>query len=137
MVALKAFGLWLLILAFAVANGGLREGVLLKAFPRNLAFTLSGLLLIACILAIAVLSIRWLGTLAASHYLLVGLFWLALTVSFEFGFGFLLRGESFSSLLEAYKFKGGNIWPLVLAAVAIAPLAAAYARGLVAFRSSR
>jgi hypothetical protein len=128
--ALKAFALWLLILLLAIANGALREGVLLKSLERSTAFTVSGLLLITCILAVALLSIGWLGRLTLAQYALVGVFWLGLTLAFEFGFG-LLRGQSMSALLDAYRFKDGNIWPIVLAVTAAAPLFAAYLRGLV------
>lgn len=128
---LKAIALWLLILGFAVANGGLREVFLLPALPRYLAFTVSGILLIACVLGVAVLFIPWLGTLNSFEYLFVGMLWLALTLGFEFSFGLLVRGESLSSLFEAYRFKDGNIWPLVLVAVVMAPLVGAIARRLL------
>ncbi|HEX5093969.1 MAG TPA: hypothetical protein VFV84_14895, partial [Burkholderiales bacterium] len=126
--ALKALALWLLILVFAVANGGVREAVLLKAFARDTAFTVSGLLLVACILAIAILSIPWLGRLTYPQYALVGGLWLLLTLAFEFGFGLLVRGGTLDSLLDAYRFKDGNIWPVVLVVVAIAPTIAALVR---------
>jgi hypothetical protein len=130
MVAVKALALWLLILAGAVVNGGLREVVLLKMLPRSTAFTVSGLLLIACVLIVALLFIKWLGQLSFARYAAVGLLWLLLTLAFEFGFGLLARGESLASLLEAYRIRDGNIWPIVLAVVAVAPDFAAYVRGL-------
>jgi len=129
-VTLKAFALWLLVLVFAVANGALREGVLLQVFARSSAFTVSGILLIACIFVIALLSVHWLGKLTFVQYVLVGLLWLVLTLAFEFGFGLLVRRQTLASLLEAYRFKEGNIWPIVLAVVAVAPAAAAVVRGL-------
>ena len=128
MVTLRALALWLFILVLAVANGGLREAVLVHAFSRPAAFTLSGLLLIACIFAATALFTPWLGRISPLGYVLIGLLWVALTLVFEFSFGVLVRGESISSLLEAYKFKDGNLWPLVLVAVAIAPLVGAYLR---------
>ena len=136
-IALKVIALWLLILVFAIANGALREGVLLKLLARSSAFTLSGLLLITCIFLVAVFSIQWLGKLTVTQYLLVGSLWLALTLVFEFGFGLLVRGQALASLLEAYRFKDGNIWAIVLAVVAFAPVIAAIARGLVSFGGSR
>jgi len=131
MTALKAIGMWFLILGLAVANGGLREAVLLQALPRPAAFTLSGIILIACIFGVAALLVPWLGPLDAWRYALIGLLWLPLTVALEFAIGVWLRGETVTSLLEAYKFKHGNIWPLVLLAVAAAPLTAARLRRLI------
>lgn len=130
MVVLKALALWLVILVLAIVNGGLREAVLLKVLPRSTAFAASGVLLIACVLMVALLSIGWLGQLDFAQYVAAGLLWLLLTVAFEFGFGVLVRGESLASLLDAYRFKEGNIWPIVLAFVAAAPALAAYVRGL-------
>jgi hypothetical protein len=137
MVALKALGLWLLILVLAIVNGGFREAVLLKMLPRSAAFTASGLLLIAYVLTVALLSIKWLGQRSLAQYAGVGLLWLFLTLAFEFGFGLLVRGESLASLLEAYRFREGNIWPIVLVAVAAAPAFAAYVRGLAGSGSAK
>jgi hypothetical protein len=131
----KSIAVWILILVLAMANGALREGVLLKAVPRSSAYILSGIILISCVLAVSVLSIHWLGRLTVLQYVLVGALWLALTLAFEVGFGMLIRGQSLEVVLEGYRFKDGNIWPLVLFAVAIAPLFAAYVRGLVSVRA--
>jgi hypothetical protein len=137
MVALKTLALWLLILALAIVNGGFREAVLLKVLPRSTAFTVSGLLLMAYVLIVALLCIKWLGQLSLAQYVGVGLLWLALTLAFEFGFGLLVRGESLASLLDAYRFREGNMWPIVLAVVAVAPAFAAYIRGLAEFGSPK
>lgn len=58
----------------------------------------------------------------------MGLGGLALTLVFEFSFG-LWQGESWPVLLEAYSFKDGNIWPVVLAVTALAPYIATRLRG--------
>jgi hypothetical protein len=60
----------------------------------------------------------------------VGATWLALTLAFEFGLG-LAQGKNLSIILDAYKFKEGNIWPLVLVTVAVAPAVGAYVRGIL------
>lgn len=122
MLVAKSIAVWFLILVLAIANGALREGVLLKAVPRSSAFVLSGTILISCILTVSILSIHWLGRLTIWQYVLVGALWLALTLAFEFGFGMLIRGQSLAFVLEGYRFKDGNIWPLVLLAIAVAPL---------------
>ena len=60
----------------------------------------------------------------------VGVGWLVLTVAFEFSFG-LWQGKSWPVLLEAYTFRGGNIWPVVLAVTVLAPYIAAKLKGWV------
>lgn len=129
MLLLKASALWLLILACAVLNGGLREGVLLPKLGTPVALVLSGVLLSACILVVSLALVPWLGHLGSLRALAVGLFWLCLTLAFEFGFGRLVQGQSWPELLQAYAFKDGNIWPLVLVVTFLAPLLAVRARG--------
>jgi len=124
MLLLKAIAVWLLILVLAVLNGGLREAVLLPAFGKPLALVLSGVLLCACIVAVALVLVPRLGPLRAAQALNLGLLWLALTLAFEFGFGRLVQGRPWRELLEAYTFADGNIWPLALAVTFFAPLIA-------------
>lgn len=127
-VALKALVVWAGILVLAVANGALREAVLIPELSAPAGLVLSGLFLSALILGAAYLSLPWLATRRPSHLWTVGLGWMALTLAFEFSFG-LWQGKSWPTLLEAYTFKGGNIWPVVLAATASAPYIAAKLRG--------
>jgi hypothetical protein len=131
MLATKAIAVWLLILLFAFANGALRELLLVPALGSPVAQVASGLLLSLVILAVAVLVAPWFGRLKASQALLIGLLWLCLTLAFEFGFGVLVQHKSWSALLEAYTFKNGNLWPVVLVVTMFAPLVAARFRRLV------
>jgi len=124
MLLLKAAAIWLFILALAVLNGGFREAVLLPAFGKPAALVLSGLLLAACILIVALVLVPRLGKLRGARALSIGLLWLVLTLAFEFGFGRLVQGRPWRELLEAYTFKDGNLWPLVLAVAFFAPLIA-------------
>lgn len=127
----KALALWLAILALAVANGMLREAVLLPVLDKYQALILSGILLSALILVVAYFSLPWLGRLPATGYIAIGLGWLCLTLAFEFAFGRLIQGRPWPALLEAYTFRGGNLWPLVLLVTASAPYVAARIRGWV------
>ncbi|WP_297794849.1 hypothetical protein [uncultured Marinobacter sp.] len=125
--ASKALIVWLSILALAIANGLFREAVLLPAFGIPAAFILSGLLLSALIIGVAWVSLPWLRLRRPGQFWLVGFGWLALTLAFEFSFG-LAQGKSWPVMLEAYTFKDGNLWPLVLAVTACAPFIAAKMR---------
>ena len=129
-VATKALVVWVAILALAVANGTFREAVLTPKLGTTPALILSGLLLSLLTLAATYLLLPWLGIRRPGQLLLIGLFWLALTVVFEFSFG-LLRGEALTALLEAYRFKDGNIWLVVLAVTTAAPWLAAKLRNWV------
>lgn len=127
-VALKALVIWAGILVLAVGNGALRESVLIPGLGTPAALVLSGLLLSALIIGVAYLSLPWLEISRPRQLWSVGLGWLAFTLVFEFSFG-LWQGKSWSELLEAYTFRGGNLWPVVLATTALAPYIAAKLRG--------
>ncbi|TKV69289.1 hypothetical protein FDP08_14870 [Marinobacter panjinensis] len=129
-VAFKALVIWVGVLFLAIANGVLRESVLVPGFGTPTALVLSGLLLSALIIGVAYFALPWLHIRRPLALWIVGLGWLVLTLVFEFSFG-LWQGKSWSELLEAYTFKGGNIWPVVLAATALAPYIAAKLRGWV------
>ncbi|MGA7964839.1 MAG: hypothetical protein WCB49_02915 [Gammaproteobacteria bacterium] len=124
----KAFVIWLGILMLAMTNGAFREGVLIPRLGSPAGLVLSGGLLSLLILSVTYAVLPWLGPLPESGYWCTGLFWLALTLTFEFGFGRLVQHKKWTELLEAYTFRGGNIWPLVLAVTTLAPWLAARLR---------
>lgn len=128
-VALRAFGLWLVILVLAVANGALREAVLIPRLGGAAGLVASGVMLSVLVLLVAYHGMPWLHA-QGGELILVGLGWLVATLIFEFSFG-LLRGKTLGEILGAYTFKGGNMWPLVLAVVALAPWLAGKLRGVV------
>lgn len=128
---LKALALWFAILVLAILNGGLREQALIPAFGGAAGLVMSGTLLSAGIFLVAWLGAPWYGPLTSRQWLGVGVCWMLLTLAFEFGFGRWVQHETWAKLLEAYTFKGGNIWPLVVMATFIAPWLAARIRGLV------
>jgi hypothetical protein len=127
-VAAKALAIWFGILVLAVANGALREAVLIPVLGGVSGLILSGVLLSVLIFAVVYFSLPWFGPAPVASYIALGLSWLCLTLVFEFTFGRLMQGKPWSELLEAYTFKGGNIWPVVLLTVAAAPYVAARIR---------
>jgi hypothetical protein len=130
-VLLKALVVWLAILVLAVVNGVLRERALNPIMGPVGGLIASGAILSLCILLVAFFSAGWLGAAEASGFWLIGLLWLLLTLVFEFGFGRFVQRRTSTELLQAYTFKGGNIWPVVLAVTLVSPWLAARLRGLV------
>ena len=120
----KALLIWFIILGMAFLNGGLRELVLVPRLGMPDALVLSGVILSACILVIAVITVPKLGPMAMHEALGIGVFWLLLTLMFEFGWGRLVQHKSWGELLEAYTFAGGNVWPIVLLVIVLAPVIA-------------
>ncbi len=133
-VTAKVFAIWLAILCLAVANGFLREAVLVPGLGRAPGLVLSGVLLSAGILVVTVLALPWLGIRRRSSLIGVGVAWLVLTLVFEFAFG-RAQGQPWPVLLEAYTFKDGNLWPVVLLVTVAAPCLAAWLRSGVPWRA--
>lgn len=125
---LKSLAVWAAILALAIVNGGLREAILVPTLGNTIGLALSGLLLSALIIAVSFATLPWLGVRRIAQLLAVGMGWAALTMVFEFTFG-LWQGKTWAVLFDAYKFKGGNVWPLVLLVTALAPCIGAKLRG--------
>ncbi len=119
-IIIRAFAVWGAILLLAMANGIFREAVLMSAFGVTISLPVSGLLLSALILITAWLALPWLQIRRNTQALSIGLGWLLLTLLFEFSFG-LWQGQSWQLMFEAYTFRDGNIWPLVLLVTAAAP----------------
>ena len=110
-------------------NGALREGVLNRRLGPAGGHIVSTLLLCAAIVAVTYFTIVWIRPVGTRQALLVGLGWLALTLLFEFGFGYA-RGRTWPEMLFDYNLARGRVWVLVLITTALGPLMMARARGL-------
>ncbi len=128
-VWLKAVLLWLLILVLAILNGALREKALIPQFGSFAGLVISGISLSTCVFLVAFAASPWYGQMNSSQWIIIGLFWFLLTVAFEFGFGRFVQHQEWSELFDAYTFRGGNIWPVVLFSTILSPWVAAKLRG--------
>jgi len=129
-LAMKAVAVWLVILGLAFANAALRELVLVPGIGKVRGLTLSGVILSLLVLATAYASLPWLGVVRTPALLGIGLVWLVLTLAFDLALG-AAQGECIRQQLDAYLFKRGNLWPVVLLVTADAPYLAAKLRGWV------
>ena len=112
---------WFVMLLVSVANGTLRDYTYGQHLPELLAHqlsTLSGMVLLGLVIAAYV---RFWPPASARQALHIGLFWMVLTVVFEFLFFRYVGGYPWSDLLANYDLTGGRLWSLLLAWVAIAP----------------
>lgn len=130
MLAAKAIVVWLVILALAFANAALREMVLLPWIGRVRGLTLSGVILSALVLVVAYLALPWIGAVRGVELLAMGVGWLVLTLACDLALG-AIQGGGFRQQFDAYLFKRGNLWPVVLLVTASAPYLAAKLRGWV------
>ena len=130
-VILKCLAIWAAFIPIAILNGLIREKFLVPLLGQRIALPISGITCALLFFLITWLSLQWLGPMKPSRYLQIGLAWLAMTVIFEFFFGYLVARKSWADLLQAYDITTGNLWLLVLVVIAVSPFLAAKLRGLV------
>ena len=121
---------WMIFAVVAIANGGLREAVLVRAFGDRLAHVLSTLILASCILGITAALLPWLNVQTTRQAWMMGGLWLSLTILFEFLAGHFLFRVPWSKLFADYNVGRGRIWILVLVVTLTAPLVALSLRGM-------
>ncbi|MFA7399505.1 MAG: hypothetical protein WCZ98_03380 [Sideroxydans sp.] len=112
---------WFVLLAVAMFNGVLREftyGKYVSELSAHQISCLTGILLFAAVFHQYVR--RW-PFASVRQAWRVGLFWMALTLAFEFLFFHYVGGHSWQVLLANYDMSAGRLWPLILLWVAIAP----------------
>ena len=131
MIILKASGIWVLMAIAAIVNGGLRDRVIAKVIGDNIALPLSGVSLSIIILIIVYFTIAAFGTISGTTYRMIGLFWLMITVIFEFGFGHYIGGRPWSELLQVLNITTGNLFLLVLIVTTLSPWLVAKLKGLI------
>ena len=104
---------WLGMLVLAMLNATLRVAVVQPVVGETVARAFATVLLLAALTA-------WTWFLHGRRPLpdartawSVGAVWVVLTLSFEFGFGGLVEGLSWSTMLGDYDVTAGRIWVLV------------------------
>lgn len=121
MIKLRYLYAWLVLLLVAMLNGGIRDLTYGKHVSELLANQIScvtGILLFAVVISRYVR--RWPPANAREAWC-IGLFWMALTVAFEFLFFHYVGGHTWEELLANYDMASGRLWPLILLWVLVAP----------------
>ncbi|MBD3348975.1 MAG: hypothetical protein GF400_07245 [Candidatus Eisenbacteria bacterium] len=126
----RALVIWAVLAVVAVINGIIRNAWLEPALGEGRAHVLSTLALCALIFLVALASIAWIGPASLLQAALVGVFWVALTLTFEFLAGHFVFGHPWSRLLADYNLLRGRIWILVPIATYLAPRWAFRLRGM-------
>ena len=85
-ILLKGTGIWFVIVIAAVLNGTFREKILVPAIGSSMALPLSGILLALLVFLVAFMLVSSIGSSETKVYILLGLLWVLLTLSFEFLF---------------------------------------------------
>lgn len=113
---------WFPMLVLAVANGVLRQVVFAQRMSELRAHQLSTVTGSVLIGGFIWLVLRRWPLSSANQAVLVGLVWLALTVSFEFFMGLVLAGRPLQQVLLDYNILAGRVWVFFLIWITLAPL---------------
>jgi len=118
---LRSLVIWSAILVMAIANGALRQGWLNPTFGEAAGHIISTFVLSAVIMGVTFATISWMGPATRSDLWTIGVFWLGLTVAFEFLGGHFLFRRSWDLLLADYQIQAGRIWIFVLLSTLLSP----------------
>ena len=120
---LKAFGFWFIMLFAAFINGAIRETLIVPKVGDQIGHVIGVIGLSSAVFVIAYFFVKTLETLPSSTLLLVGLFWLVLSLLFEFGFFHYVMHEPWSKLLADYNVLQGRFLIVVWLSTLLSPLA--------------
>jgi hypothetical protein len=109
------------MLLMSVANGACRDFTYGKHMEELAAHQLSTVSSIIVLGLVIFVFIRLYLPPSSLQALGIGLFWMMLTIAFEFLFFHYVAGHSWSSLLRNYYVHEGRVWVLVLLWIATAP----------------
>lgn len=122
MLYLKSFGIWLILAVSAIIVATFRVGVLLPQFGEQIAHQLGTILYLLVQFVIIYFFIRKMKIKGTKNLLSIGIFWVVITIIFEFVFGHYVMGHSWQKLFADYNLLNGRLWVLVLINNLIAPL---------------
>jgi hypothetical protein len=112
---------WTGMLALALVNGTLRATVVQPLLGETIARAAATvLLLLALAVYVTWMQRRWPIPTTGQAWA-VGAAWVALTLAFEFGWGRLVEGLAWTTMLTDYDITAGRIWVLVPVGIAVAP----------------
>jgi hypothetical protein len=122
MLWVKAFGVWLGMLLAAFLNGALRELLIVRLGGEQVGHGISVFLLSGAIFGIAYLFVKSQRPLPVSTLFQIGLFWLLLSLLFEFGFFHYAMHVPWSKLLADYNIFRGRLLIVVWLTTLFSPL---------------
>ena len=122
MLLLKSLGTWFLLAILAIITGTIRTYLILPYVGEHAAHIIGTLLFLAIQFFVIFFFIKKVQVSAAKDLLIIGIFWIVLTVIFEFIFGHYVMNHSWEKLFADYNIFNGRLWSLVLLNNLAAPL---------------
>jgi len=122
MLYLKSLGIWFVLAISAITVATFRIGVLLPPFGEKTAHQLGTVLYLIVQFFIIYFFIRKMKIKDLKTLIIIGTFWVVITIIFEFVFGHYVMGHPWQKLFADYNLFNGRLWILVLINNLIAPL---------------
>ena len=122
-IFLYAFGVWVIFGILAIINGNIRKKFYAAKVGEYPGHVISTIIAICFVVVGTYLFLRFMKIDYNSiALLLIGGFWVILTVLFEFVFGHYVLGNPWQKLLADYNILKGRLWSLFLLTELISPL---------------
>ena len=122
MLYLKSLGIWVILAVSAIVVATFRIGVLLPPFGEQTAHQLGTVMFLVVQFIIIFFFIKKLKIKDIKTLLRIGLFWIVLTILFEFYFGHYVIGHPWEKLFADYNLFNGRLWVIVLINNIAAPI---------------
>lgn len=122
MLYIKSLGIWFILTISAIIVATFRVNVLLPQFGEQTAHQIGTILFLIVQFIIIYFFIKKMKVKETKTLLGVGLFWVVITIIFEFVFGHYVMGNSWQKLFADYNLLDGRLWVLVLINNLSAPL---------------
>jgi hypothetical protein len=94
------------------------------------ALPISGVTLSVVIFLFSLISVSFIGASESKTYLKIGMYWVLLTLLFEFIFGHYVVGKSLAELIQVFHIQKGDLFILVLLVTAFSPWLSVLIRGV-------
>lgn len=122
MLYIKSLSIWFILTISAIIVATFRVNVLLPQFGEQTAHQIGTILFLIVQFIIIYFFIKKMKVKETKTLLGVGLFWVVITIIFEFLFGHYVMGNSWQKLFADYNLLDGRLWVLVLINNLSAPL---------------
>jgi len=121
-IYLKALGVWVILAVGAIVVATFRVGVLVPQLGEQTAHQLGTILYLIVQFIIIYIFIKKMKIKETKTLLSIGIFWVVITIIFEFLFEHFVMGHPWVKLFADYNLFKGRLWILVLSNNLIAPL---------------
>jgi len=119
---LESLGIWVILAVSAIVIATFRNGVLLPPFGEQTAHQLGTVLYLILQFIIIFIFIKKIKVKEIKTLLGIGIFWVVITIIFEFAFEHYVMGHPWQKLFADYNLFNGRLWVLVLINNIAAPL---------------